>query len=351
MRSESLNDTVTNTGALFYVIAAVAVVYAALALLLAQSKQNSPSIHQLGLFSSIVTMALIGSSFASEVFLVIAMLRNEDCTYLGYVVLSGRLLHPPAAVLLLRDMFRGKGNEAGSGVGLGRLLNHDLIFSNAKVYGALGFFCIADATALRYFPWLSSPFSRKSDYPSSTIFFVCVVTKIVQSVVTVSCQLAFLIHVNSAVMGSSVRARQSLAFLVINMITTVLLVIINSFEFMMKWGTLVEGTLSSEPDKSHEASPSSSSGHGSAQSLHRMSFFTSRVDPIPPQVAGDNEMVANPIAGIEMTEVGAATSSSLRERMMALEEQNARIHFGLVSVVAGLEALVRPSTSNQIRKV
>jgi hypothetical protein len=78
---------ITGTGALFYVIAAVAALFAVLSVLLAQTKQTRPAVHQISLLSGIVAMTLVGSAFVSEMFLVDAMLGTPSGVYLGYVVL------------------------------------------------------------------------------------------------------------------------------------------------------------------------------------------------------------------------------------------------------------------------
>ena len=66
----STNAMITGTGALFYVIAAIAVLFAVLSVLLAQTKQTRPAVHQISLLSGIVAMTLVGSAFVSEMFLV-----------------------------------------------------------------------------------------------------------------------------------------------------------------------------------------------------------------------------------------------------------------------------------------
>ena len=188
-------------------------------------------------------MALIGSAFASEMFLLFAMFMTPRCEVLGVIVLIGRLLHLPAAVYLLLNMFSNKNSVV---VGL---LERDVILRNSKVFGVVALFSVIDSIVMRYFPWLSSPFSRKSKgYPNATVFLVCVVTKLVQSTITVSCQVSYFVLVNSAVTDNTPKAQQALAFLLINMTTTMLLVVINAFEFLMKRGILLGGTLSTVPD-------------------------------------------------------------------------------------------------------
>ena len=243
--SASTNAIITGTGALFYVIAAVAALFAVLSVLLAQNKQTRPAVYQISLLSGIVAMTLVGGAFVSEMFLVDAMLGTPSGVYLGYAVLLGRVMHLPAACYLLHGMFSG-----GKASRLGSYLDLDLVFSSAKLFGVAALFSLIDVTAVRFFPWLSSPFSRKADgFPTALVFRVCVITKLVQSVVTVSCQISYFALVNSAVTADTPQARQSLAFLCINMATTILLVLLNAFEFVVKGSVLKGGEISDVPDE------------------------------------------------------------------------------------------------------
>ena len=81
------------------------------------------------------------------------------------------------------------------------------------------------------------------------MFRVCVITKLVQSVVTVTCQVIYFALVNSAVTADTPQARQSLAFLCVNMATTILLVVLNAFEFIFKGSVLKGGEISDVPDE------------------------------------------------------------------------------------------------------
>ena len=347
--SASINQVITGTGALFYVIAAVAVLFAALALLLAQMKQNKPHLYELGLIESIVTMALIGSSFASEMFLMAALFSTPGCLVLGVVLVVGRLLHAPAAGYLLYGMFGPK----SSSLPLASLLDQDLILQSSKVFGATAVLGSLDCTVLRLFPWLSSPFIRKAGYPTGRVFLVCVCTKLLQSVVTVSCQVSFFVLVNAAVTADTPQAQQSLAFLCINMATTVLLVVLNAFEFIMQRGILLTGTLSTAPNVvlPHPSS-SSSSSYSLPQprmSLNASVFTAPDSSCLPkdfiPEVEVDNPIrqssstrvssssstlppphpVDVEIAGLSSSRLPVTSDAEEAGRLRALEEKNARM--------------------------
>jgi hypothetical protein len=375
-QSESLGAVVTGTGALFYVIAAVSIIYSLLALLLVQIKQGNSKIYHLGLFGSIINMALVGSSFASEMFLLKAVFTTPGCTELGAVLLLGRLLHLPATGYLLYCMF---GDSKGVTLTLSQQLDQDLILGSSKVFGALAVFAATDCSVARYFPWLSSPFSRKADgYPTGRVFLVCMCTKLLQSVITVSCQVSYFVIVNAAITANTQQAAQQLAFLVINMTTTVILVIVNGLEFVMKRSVLLGGKLSAVPDASglgnqssplpslplpaHRRQPGSS---GVASMLQRLSVAvrpsasastsTSGIssgissasgrDSIPsPMPEAEDEAVTvavrNPLAVAVAMAAGSCVDIEMSDRVKALEEQNARL-------MAKMEEMLQRSESEK----
>jgi hypothetical protein len=345
-QSESLGAVVTGTGALFYVIAAVSIIYSLLALLLVQIKQGNSQIYHLSLFGSIINMALVGSSFTSEMFLLQAVFTTPGCSELGGVLLLGRLLHLPATTYLLYCMFSNS-----KGATLSQQLDQDLILGSSKVFGALAVFAATDCTVARYFPWLSSPFSRKADgYPTGLVFLVCVCTKLLQSAITVSCQVSYFVIVNAAITADTQQATQQLAFLVINMTTTVILVIVNGLEFVMKRSVLLGGTLSAVPDAMGSGSQSSPlpslpaprqrGNSGVASVLQRLSVAMrpsasgGLIDsiPNPMHVAVRNPLAASSSVDIEMS-----------DRMKALEEQNAKMQEQNARLMAKMEEMLQRS--------
>ena len=137
---------------------------------------------------------------------------------------------------------------------LGSYLDLDLVFSSAKLFGVAALFSLIDVTVVRFFPWLSSPFSHKADgFTTSSVFRICVITKFLQSVVTVTCQVSYFALVNSAVTADTPQARQSLAFLCVNMATTILLVLLSAFEFFVHLSILKNGQLSDLSDAGSSA--------------------------------------------------------------------------------------------------
>jgi hypothetical protein len=314
-----------------------------------QIKQGNSKIYHLGLFGSIINMALVGSSFTSEMFLLRAVFTTPGCIELGAVLLLGRLLHLPATGYLLYCMF---GDSKGPH-SLSQQLDQDLILGSSKVFGALAVFAATDCTVARYFPWLSSPFSRKADgYPTGRVFLVCVCTKLLQSVITVSCQVSYFVIVNAAITADTQQAAQQLAFLVINMTTTAILVIVNGLEFVMKRSVLLGGTLSAVPDAmglGGQSSPLPSlpaprqrGSSGVASVLQRLSVAMrpsasgsgSRGvrDSIPSPMP---DAVRNPLAA------GSSVDIEMSDRVKALEEQNAKMQEHNARLMAKMEEMLQ----------
>ena len=353
--SSSTNEVIVGSGALFYVIAAIGVVFAVLSVIVAQMKQQQPAVYQIGLVDGIVAMTLVGTAFASEMFLVHAMMGTTSGSgtflgfssgiVLGFSVLVGRLLHLPVTGFLLRSMFGGKAYNLAS------YLHQDLVFGSAKIFGIVALFGMIDVSVVRYFPWLSSPFSRKTNgFPTMTVFRVCVLTKLVQSVVTVGCQISYFFLVNSAIMADTPQARQSFAFLCINLATTVLLVVLNAFEYIMKGSILKGNNISDVPDdvvdtrksgETHSLPPP----HQQQRSIfsrisQRLSFdelYTSR-DTIPNSVSivsnpmgnscyvRGSEGASRPSVSQDIELALTARDSEIQAQLQTLAQQNAQMH-------------------------
>ena len=244
--AQSVKSVVSSSGAPFVVVAGVAGLLAALSILLAQSKGNKlyrDHVHELSLFASIVQMTLIGSSLASEFFLMAAMLNTRSTAPLGLAVLMARLAHLPAALYLFKKMFVR--SSAGDPPPFGDLLEQDMILQSSKLWGAVALVSMFDVTVLRFFPWLESEFATKSDgFPNAQVFMVSLSTKLFQSCVTVACQASYFLIVNAGADLSSMSA----SFLILNMISTSLLVVLNGMEMLMKRGILLSGTLKTAAD-------------------------------------------------------------------------------------------------------
>ena len=234
-------------------------------------------------------------------------------------------------------------------VGLGLLLHSDLILHNAKIIGVLCCFALFDTTVLRYFPWLSSPFSRKADgYPNPLVFLVCVCTKLAQSGLMVSCQIAYFVIVGSFVLSDAPESKLSLGFLLINISSTVLLVVVNAFELCMKWGIIRDETLSSIPDEpmvaQHTSLPPPKRVSAFNSILSRLSIFGPH-DTIPRSqtLAGSNPMHSS-TEGLELTPTTGRSSGSLTRQgtsavvlmntVAELQMRNARLELVVARMAA-----------------
>jgi len=292
-------------------------------------------------------MALIGSSYCSEMFLAAAMFRTPECVGLGVVVLLGRLTHLPAAAFLFYASF---GVGAGPTYSLGQFLHADLVYANAKIFGAACLLGMTDVTAVaRQLPWLSSPFCRKCDYPTAFVFLLCMATKLVQSVITVSCQICYFALVNAAITADTPQAQKSMGFLVLNLTTALLLVVINAFEFYVKRSVLISGALSTSPDKG-SSTPDTSVQSVTAQDgpsiIKRVRLLltrdsSSQRDSIPAAVpeAVSQPGINNPLHH----EADASHTVEMAERLKVLEEQNQKMQEMNLKLMENVQELLERS--------
>jgi hypothetical protein len=210
---------------------------------------------------------------------------------------------------------------------LGDLLNQDLILQSSKLFGMAAIFSLVDVTVLRLFPWLSSPFSRKADYPTGRVFLVCVCTKLLQSVVTVSCQVSYFVLVNAAVTADTPQARQSLAFLLINLTVTILLVVLNAFEFVMMRGILLSGALSTLPDSQSVQHQHQQPRLSWIQGIRRSLLGSVAIkDEVPEPVAAENPLCVP--ASFAPSLVPRAAAREFDVEMAARTSPASRLHTG-----------------------
>ena len=139
-------------------------------------------------------MALLGSGFVSEMFLVNLMLQSPVFKTLGVVILLARMSHFFATIYVLSRL-----------VGLDRwtaryekLFSSDHLIRDVKVYGFVILLSLVEVPVIRFLPWTNTKFAVASKgLPDLHMFSFCLLVKLAQSVVTVICQFIFIAQVNS----------------------------------------------------------------------------------------------------------------------------------------------------------
>merc|ERR1711871_29370 len=154
-------------------------------------------IGQISRWQVILTSALSGFSFGSEVFLIFGIWRETQA--IAGTMLVGRLLHPLLLIYILCVMFLSDNikNMLTSCVPHAKLwgsrLHMDFAREILPVVAVMIILCMGDITLVQMLPWKRSVFYTESKgFPSMSLMILCLSVKTIQSTVSVICQISYL---------------------------------------------------------------------------------------------------------------------------------------------------------------
>merc|ERR1711871_1302079 len=155
-------------------------------------------IGQISRLQVILTSALSGFSFGSEVFLIFGIWRETHA--IAGTMLVGRLLHPLFLIYVLGVMFLSDNikNTLTLCVPHAKLWGSHLHVDFARevlpVVAVIIIVSMGDLTLLQMLPWKKSQFYTESQgFPSISLMQLCLGVKTMQSAVSVICQIAYLV--------------------------------------------------------------------------------------------------------------------------------------------------------------
>merc|ERR1711871_647609 len=155
-------------------------------------------IGQISRLKVILTSALSGFSFGSEVFLIFGIWRETQA--IAGTMLVGRLLHPLLLIYILCVMFLSDNikNTLTLCVPHAKLWGSHLHVDFARevlpVVAVIIIVSMGDLTLLQMLPWKKSQFYTESQgFPSISLMQLCLGVKTMQSAVSVICQIAYLV--------------------------------------------------------------------------------------------------------------------------------------------------------------
>jgi hypothetical protein len=187
----------------------------------------------LKLHEVLLDFGLIGSAFVSECFFIALLLNSSQYRHLAGVVFVGRIIHLTAGsamIYLLTNPSASLPWPWQPRQPLRQLINLKNFKHNIKLCGVLCVLGTFDVTLFRYLPWLHSQFSVETKgFPSPFVFGVCIASKLLQSLFTISCEIVFFA-------GSS----RDASFLAFNVSVTVLVFLVNVVEAVLWSGFLQE---------------------------------------------------------------------------------------------------------------
>jgi hypothetical protein len=164
----------------------------------------------LGIPEVLLKSALPGFNFGSEVFLVAGMLADAS-PGLGITIIVFRAFHVIVAAVFVSAIFRH--NEA-VWLESNRIVSkatdlHDLIEDkfarlNVPFVGGVALMSLCDCTLLQFLPWKESLiYAESKGFPTLSMMRWCLSAKVVQTVVSVVCQIAYLTNDKDVIVTTS----------------------------------------------------------------------------------------------------------------------------------------------------
>jgi hypothetical protein len=202
---------------------------------------------------------LPGFSFGSWVFLVVTVAADD--TALAVVMSLSRLLHFAGGILISAMLF----GDEGFGARLSRLSDYmkrvadlrkhvDGVFARENLYivEMVSLLSLCDVTMFRFIPWTRSEFFKLSEgFPSMSIMNLCLTIKIVETTISVVCDVIYLTFYGDSDSVTRVQEQQTQALFVLNIIFGVATAVMDLLVLCVRRGVLAE--------LKEEASPSSGS--------------------------------------------------------------------------------------------
>merc|ERR1711871_1007334 len=203
-------------------------------------------IGQISRLQVILTSALSGFSFGSEVFLIFGIWRETHA--IAGTMLVGRLLHPLFLIYILCVMFLSDNikNTLTSCVPHAKLWGSHLHMDFARevlpVVAVILIVCMGDITLVQMLPWKKSIFYTESKgFPSISLMQLCLGVKTLQSAVSVICQIIYL--VSNSNLNDPTTSPQAKALFGLNIGVSMISVIMGMIMLLLKGSLMrsVEG--------------------------------------------------------------------------------------------------------------
>jgi hypothetical protein len=321
--STSMVVMMFNKGVALSLAFSAATVFLALAVAMHKMKakyaSDSPSSNSLGsleMHQVMIKSAIPGFSFGSEVVLIWGMITENSG--LGAAMLVFRLLHPltaivPTYVLYAPDRFyilptylREMIHKAP--------LHEDFMRMNVPLVGLLLLASACDVSVLQLMPWKESKFYTQSiGYPSMDLMLICMGVKMIQALVSVVCQSAYLTR--NGAHNDPTMSNQARALFGLSIGVSVVTLIMGAVILLLKWALLKK--LSKEEDEK-------------AKEMAKLNDATLELGDVYKDkdeeegVGGGIERVDNPMH--------SAAMSQLREENAELREDNTKMRGEIVKL-------------------
>ena len=215
--STSVVEVMFNRGVALSITFGIVVIFLGLAVAIHYMKAKYPSeeeeesLGKLDFQQVVLKAALPGFSFGSEVVLIWGMMTESQG--FGETMLVFRMLHPLTMIVLTCTLFAF--DDAFLSERLRKMvhmsrLNEKFVRKNVAPVGLLVLVSGCDVTMLQLMPWQQTKFYEESmGYPCFDMMVICMIVKALQSLVSVICQIAYLVtnsDLNDPTMSTQAKA-------------------------------------------------------------------------------------------------------------------------------------------------
>lgn len=170
---------------------------------------------------------LAGFSFGSDVMLILGLLNAAPS--LAYALLSLRSVHLLGGIIISLVFFSKSGAVdclLDDSFYLRKGIHAELCRENSALVAVTVFTCLCDVTMTSFFPFRKNPFYDDSKgFPSMSIMKLCLGLKVLQSLGSAGCQMAFLIAMNDESSGRFQRNSQAEALFYLSIFTSAFFVL------------------------------------------------------------------------------------------------------------------------------
>ena len=188
-------EIIFSNGAALYIAFAISAIFTLICGYMQMMREKADGLGQLNRFQVVLKSALPGFSFGSEMFLVAGMLYQAPG--IAAVMILFRLLHPITIayimVCLFGDVEMTKKVVADSHKWKD-LAHFEFAKANIPAMVGITLLSMCDVTIVQMMSWKENDFYKDSNgFPSMSMMKLCLGVETTQSIVSVICQIVFLV--------------------------------------------------------------------------------------------------------------------------------------------------------------
>jgi hypothetical protein len=219
---QSVSEVLFEKGIALCGSSGVAVIFMAIAVFMQYSgEKSSHDVAKRPRIGTIISSFLCGSSFGSEVFLVMGLFSSAPL--LASTMVAFRSLHFLGGVTLMMALFGSEQTAQRLKGMLGEIstlrssISMQFSRENMKVVGVLALFIFCDLSMVTFMPWKASRFVDESKgFPCISVLKLSLTVKTIQSTVSVFCQIYFLVVSGEGNLSDPATSPQAKALFFVN---------------------------------------------------------------------------------------------------------------------------------------